>query len=129
MKRLPRLTHRRPGASSRAMFCLCRRHLLAVLTVLAVLCGFAHQVHERFEIHHHCVETDACCDHRDDSHSPDHQGQPCDHALCSHSIVALLDSPAPVLIRTWVAGSAMPDLCLRPPGVEPADIEHPPQLG
>lgn len=111
------------------MFRHCRRQILAVLTVLAVLCGMAHQVHERFEMHHHCAETDECCDHRNNSHSPEHPDQPCDHALCSHSIVALLESPAPVLIRAWVADAAMPDFFLHPPAVEPAEIEHPPQLG
>lgn len=110
------------------MFRLCRHSLLAVVTALAVLCGFAHQVHERFAMHHHCAETEECCDHRGDSHPPDHEGKPCDHALCSHSILALLDSPAPTLVRAWAMGANVPDLFLRPPGVEPADIDHPPQL-
>lgn len=108
---------------------LFRHHLIAVFTVLAVLCGLAHQAHDRFEMHHHGGETDACCDHRGASHSPDHEGKACDHAMCAHSIAALVESPAPLLICAWVVSADVPDFFLHPPGVEPADIEHPPQLG
>lgn len=123
------MTLLRAGASERAMFRLCRHQLLAVLTVFAVMCGFAHQVEGRFTLHHHCAETDACCDHRSDSHSPEHDDQPCDHALCSHSILALVESPAPALIRAWTLEARAAERAVHPPGVEPAEIEHPPQLG
>ncbi len=113
------------------MIHLLRHRLLAVLTVLAVLGGLAHQVHERFATHHHCAETDECCDSHDGSESPapDHHGKPCDHALCSHSIVALVESPAPTLTRTWINGARIPERFTQPPEVDPVDIDHPPQLG
>jgi hypothetical protein len=112
------------------MIDLFRNHLLAALAALPVLCGMAHQVHDRFAMHHHCVEMEACCEHHegDEPSAPGHDSKGCDHALCCHSIVALVDSPAPALIRAWIAGSNVPDLFLHPPGVEPGDIEHPPQL-
>lgn len=110
------------------MFRLCRHTLLAVLTVLAVLCGLAHQIHDRFAMHHHCVETDACCDHRGDQHSPDHEGKACDHAMCAHSMAALAESPAQILFRSWIAVASTPEFSQRPPVVDPAEIDHPPQL-
>jgi hypothetical protein len=111
------------------MFRLCRHTLLAVLTVIAVLCGLAHQISDRFQTHHHCAMAEECCDqHHEESPAHNHHEKPCDHAMCAHSVLALLESSTPNLIRVWVEGPRVAEPYQRPPGVEPADIEHPPQL-
>jgi len=111
------------------MLRLCRHTLFAVLTVLTVLLGLTHQIGERFHTHHHCATAETCGDeHHQESPAPSHHEKPCDHALCAHSLLALLDSPAPSLIRVWVEAPRVADPFQRPPGVDPAEIEHPPQL-
>lgn len=109
------------------MLSLCRHHLLAVFTVFAVLCGFAHQVEARFEMHHHC-EMGTCGEQRGDSTLPDHQDKACDHALCAHSILALVESPAPVIDRAWTVEAHAGERAVQPPEMDPAAIDHPPQL-
>ena len=107
---------------------LFRHRLLTVLAVLAVLGGFAHQVLERFSMHHHCeieLSHNGSHEHPSDDSAP---GDGCNHFLCHHSVLAVIDhaSVQAPLVFTLVemlatdAGSA--------PDVEPATIDHPPQL-
>jgi hypothetical protein len=112
------------------MIPLLRQRLLAVFTVLALLGGLAHQIAERFSAEP-CVETAACCDrHGGDEPAKEGQqdGKACNHALCCHSIVAVVETAAPVVVGVVATEDRIAERSERPPGVDPADIEHPPQL-
>lgn len=113
------------------MFRLFRHSLLAVLTVCMLLCGLGHELADRFEMHSHCAIDETCCEEQqsDRESTPDEDGKSCDHALCAHHVAALMESPPSGVIRSWVAEARVVDRFLRPPGVDPADIDHPPQLG
>ncbi len=111
------------------MIALLRHRLLAVLTAFMLLGGLGHQVMERFSAQP-CVEIDACCDHHGSDETPKdgHDGKTCNHALCCHNIVALVESTAPVVIGIVATEGRIAERSERPPGVDPAEIEHPPQL-
>lgn len=106
-----------------------RHSVFAVLTACAILCGLGHQIAERFAMHHHCAAVAERGEPGDDAPpAPDHE-KPCGHPLCAHSIVAAMGETANAVPLASVAARAVPEICEYPPRVEPAEIEHPPQLG
>lgn len=111
------------------MTVLLRHRLFAILMAFLLLGGLGHQVIERFSVQP-CVEIDVCCDHHGGDETPKdgQEGKACNHALCCHSIVALIESTAPVVIGIVATEDRIAERSERPAGVDPAEIEHPPQL-
>lgn len=123
------MTFREAALTAATMIALLRHRLFAVLTAFMLLGGLGHQVAERFSAQP-CVETSACCDRHGGDESPKEgqDGKSCNHALCCHSIVALMDTTHPVVIGIVAREDRIAERFERPPGVDPAEIEHPPQL-
>jgi len=108
---------------------LLRHRLLTALAVLAVLGGFTHQVLERFSAHHHCAaEVSDCCSHErhDDDSAPADGG--CNHLLCHHSVVAVIDHASAQMPIAFTLVEMLATDAGSAPDVDPAEIDHPPQL-
>ncbi len=99
-----------------------------MLVALALLGGLTHLVLERFTAHRHCeIASQDCSDRAPEGGSAPQDGG-CNHWLCHHTLLALTElSAASLPIATPTA--TLPDLGSGfAPDVEPAAIDHPPQL-